>query len=247
MRLLIVGNGGRASALATKLSEDNRITKMYFAPGNATTEKLGENINETDIIALRDFAIKHKVDLTIVGPEAPLVEGIVDEFKKVDLKVFGPAKKAASLEGSKAFSKKFMKTYGIKTAQSVTFDSYAEAKEYLQKQKFPLVIKASGLAGGKGVVIAENLEDGEGTIHDFMIKRIFGDAGIQVIIEEFLQGFEASIIGVSKVKRFSLLFLQKITKKSETETKAQTQEEWVLQHQVRNSRMSIFRTLFRIL
>lgn len=197
MRLLIVGNGGRASALATKLSEDSRITKMFFAPGNATTEKLGENINESDIIALRDFAIKNKVDLTIVGPEAPLVEGIVDEFKKVDLKVFGPSKKAASLEGSKAFSKKFMKTYGIKTAQSVTFDSYVEAKEYLQNQKFPLVIKASGLAGGKGVVIAEDLEEAEGTIHDFMIKRIFGDSGIQVIIEEFLQGFEASIIGVS--------------------------------------------------
>lgn len=197
MRLLIVGNGGRASALALKLSEDSRITKMFFAPGNATTEKLGENIHETDIIALRDFAIKNKVDLTIVGPEAPLVEGIVDEFKKVDLKVFGPTKKAASLEGSKAFSKKFMKTYGIKTAQSVTFDSYVEAKEYLQKQKFPLVIKASGLAGGKGVVIAEDLEEAEGTIHNFMIKRIFGDAGIQVIIEEYLQGFEASIIGVS--------------------------------------------------
>lgn len=197
MRLLIVGNGGRASALALKLAEDSRITKMFFAPGNATTEKLGENINESDILALRDFALKNKVDLTIVGPEAPLVEGIVDEFKKVDLRVFGPTKKAASLEGSKAFSKKFMKTYGIKTAQSVTFDSYAEAKEYLQKQKFPIVIKASGLAGGKGVVIAENLEDAEGTIHDFMIKRIFGDAGIQVIIEEFLQGFEASIIGVS--------------------------------------------------
>ncbi|WP_312762889.1 phosphoribosylamine--glycine ligase [Epilithonimonas sp.] len=197
MRLLIVGNGGRASALALKLSEDSRITKMFFAPGNATTEKLGENIHETDIIALRDFAIKNKVDLTIVGPEAPLVEGIVDEFKKVDLKVFGPTKKAASLEGSKSFSKKFMQNYGIKTANATVFDSYVEAKEYLQKQKFPLVIKASGLAGGKGVVIADDLEEAEGTIHDFMIKRIFGDAGIQIVIEEYLQGFEASIIAFS--------------------------------------------------
>ncbi len=197
MRLLIVGNGGRASALALKLSEDSRITKMYFAPGNATTEKLGENISESSVIELRDFAIQHKVDLTIVGPEAPLVEGIVDEFKKVDLKVFGPSKKAASLEGSKAFSKKFMQTYNIKTAAATVFDSYVEAKEFLQTQEFPLVIKASGLAGGKGVVIADDLEEAEGTIHDFMIKRIFGDAGIQVVIEEFLQGFEASIIGVS--------------------------------------------------
>ncbi|MCG2792644.1 MAG: phosphoribosylamine--glycine ligase [Weeksellaceae bacterium] len=202
MRLLIVGNGGRASALAVKLSEDSRITKMFFAPGNATTEKLGENIKETDILTLRDFAIKQKVDLTIVGPEAPLVEGIVDEFKKVDLRVFGPSKKAASLEGSKAFSKKFMQTYGIKTAKAVIFDSYPEAKEYLQSQKFPLVIKASGLAGGKGVVIADDLEHAQGTIHDFMIKRIFGDAGIQVVIEEFLQGFEASIIAFSNGHQF---------------------------------------------
>lgn len=202
MRLLIVGNGGRASALALKLSEDTRITKMFFAPGNATTQKIGENINETDILKLRDFAVKQNVDLTIVGPEAPLVEGIVDEFKKVDLRVFGPSKKAASLEGSKAFSKKFMQTYGIKTAKAVIFDSYPEAKEYLQSQKFPLVIKASGLAGGKGVVIAEDLEHAEGTIHDFMIKRIFGDAGIQVVIEEFLQGFEASIIAFSNGHQF---------------------------------------------
>lgn len=197
MRLLIVGNGGRASALATKLSEDSRVTKMFFAPGNATTEKLGENIDETDIEALKDFALKNKVDLTIIGPEAKLVEGIVDEFKKVDLKVFGPSKKAASLEGSKAYSKKFMKDYGIKTAKAEVFDSYTDAKEYLQKQAFPLVIKASGLAGGKGVVIAENIEEAEGTIHDFMIKRIFGDAGIKIVIEEFLQGFEASIIAFS--------------------------------------------------
>ncbi len=202
MRLLIVGNGGRASALALKLSEDTRITKMFFAPGNATTQKIGENITETDILKLRDFAVKQNVDLTIVGPEAPLVEGIVDEFKKVDLRVFGPSKKAASLEGSKAFSKKFMQTYGIKTAKAVIFDSYPEAKEYLQSQKFPLVIKASGLAGGKGVVIAEDLEHAEGTIHDFMIKRIFGDAGIQVVIEEFLQGFEASIIAFSNGHQF---------------------------------------------
>lgn len=197
MRLLIVGNGGRASALALKLSEDSRITKMFFAPGNATTETLGENISETDISSLRDFALNHKVDLTIVGPEAPLVDGIVDEFKKMDLKVFGPSKKAASLEGSKSFSKKFMQTYGIKTAKAVVFDSYVDAKEYLQTQEYPLVIKASGLAGGKGVVIADDLEEAEGTIHDFMIKRIFGDAGIQVVIEEYLQGFEASIIAFS--------------------------------------------------
>lgn len=197
MRLLIVGNGGRASALAIKLSEDSRVTKMFFAPGNATTQKLGENINETDIVALKEFALKNKVDLTIVGPEATLVDGIVDEFKKVDLKVFGPSKKAASLEGSKAFSKKFMLDNNIKTAKAIVFDSYAEAKDHLQHHNYPVVIKASGLAGGKGVVIAENLEEAESTIHDFMIRRIYGDAGIKVVIEEFLHGFEASIIAFS--------------------------------------------------
>lgn len=197
MKLLIVGNGGRSSALGMKLREDSRVTQMYFAPGNATTQKLGENINETDILALRDFALRHKIDLTIVGPEAPLVEGIVDEFKKAGLKVFGAGKKAASLEGSKAFSKKFMQTHGIKTAKAEVFDSYNEAKEYLKAQHFPVVIKASGLAGGKGVVIAENLEEAEVTIHNFMIKRIFGDAGIQVVIEEYLKGFEASVIAFS--------------------------------------------------
>lgn len=197
MRLLIVGNGGRASALAIKLSEDSRVTKMFFAPGNATTQKLGENISETDIVALKEFALKNKVDLTIVGPEATLVDGIVDEFKKVDLKVFGPSKKAASLEGSKAFSKKFMLDNNIKTAKAIVFDSYAEAKDHLQHHNYPVVIKASGLAGGKGVVIAENLEEAESTIHDFMIRRIYEDAGIKVVIEEFLHGFEASIIAFS--------------------------------------------------
>lgn len=197
MRLLIVGNGGRASALAIKLSEDSRVTKMFFAPGNATTQKLGENISETDIVALKEFALKNKVDLTIVGPEATLVDGIVDEFNKVDLKVFGPSKKAASLEGSKAFSKKFMLDNNIKTAKAIVFDSYAEAKDHLQHHNYPVVIKASGLAGGKGVVIAENLEEAESTIHDFMIRRIYGDAGIKVVIEEFLHGFEASIIAFS--------------------------------------------------
>lgn len=197
MRLLIVGSGGRASALATKFSEDSRVTQMYFAPGNATTEKLGKNIIETDILKLRDFALQHNVNLTIVGPEAPLVEGIVDEFKKVGLKVFGPERKTASLEGSKTFSKKFMQRQGIKTAKAEIFDSYNEAKEYLKNQQFPIVIKASGLASGKGVIIANNLEEAESTIHNFMIKRIFGDAGIKIVIEEYLKGFEVSIIAFS--------------------------------------------------
>lgn len=201
MRILIVGNGGRESALATKLREDSRITEMFFAKGNATTQELGKTCQETDIVSLRNFAIKEKIDLTIVGPEAPLVEGLVDEFKKHDLKVFGPNQKAASLEGSKAFSKKFMQAHGVKTAEAQIFDSYESAKRYLQDRDYPLVIKASGLAGGKGVVICEDKEEAEAIIYDFMIRKIYGDAGIRIIIEDYLKGFEASIIAFSNGKK----------------------------------------------
>ncbi|MBS1572155.1 MAG: phosphoribosylamine--glycine ligase [Bacteroidetes bacterium] len=202
MRVLIVGNGGRESALAWKLKSDSRISKMYFAKGNATTDQLGQNVYENEIVSLRNLAIKEKIDLTIVGPEAPLVEGLVDDFKQHGLKVFGPKKRAAELEGSKAFSKKFMQTHGIKTAKAVTFEAYNEATAYVKTQSFPLVIKASGLAGGKGVVICETLEEALNTIHAFMIDRIHGDAGIQLVIEEYLQGFETSIIAFSNGKKF---------------------------------------------
>ena len=197
MRVLIVGEGGRESALAAKLNSDSRVSEMYFAKGNATTSKFGKNIYENDIIKLRDFAIKEKIDLTIVGPEAPLVEGIVDEFQAHGLKVFGPRSRAAKLEGSKAFSKKFMQTYNVKTANAVVFDSYEFAKEHIAKRTYPIVIKASGLAGGKGVVICEDHAEAEATLENFMIRRIYGDAGIQVIIEDYLDGFEASIIAFS--------------------------------------------------
>ncbi len=197
MKILIVGNGARESAIALKLNSDKRISKMYFAKGNATTEVLGQNIYEDSIEGLRDFVIKERIDLTIVGPEAPLVAGIVDEFKKYNLKIFGPRKRTAELEGSKAFSKKFMQTHNIKTAKAVVFEAYQEAIDYVRTQGFPLVIKASGLAGGKGVVIADDLAEAETTIHQFMIDRIFGDAGIQLVIEEYLSGFEASIIAFS--------------------------------------------------
>ena len=197
MKILIVGNGARESAIAMKLKSDTRITKMYFAKGNATTESLGQNVYDDSIEGLRDFAIKERIDLTIVGPEAPLVSGIVDEFKKHNLKIFGPRKRTAELEGSKAFSKKFMQTHNIKTARAVVFEAYQNAIDYVRTQEFPLVIKASGLAGGKGVVIADDLEQAETTIHQFMIQRIFGDAGIQLVIEEYLRGFETSIIAFS--------------------------------------------------
>ncbi|AZI66348.1 phosphoribosylamine--glycine ligase [Kaistella daneshvariae] len=201
MKILIVGNGARESAIAMKLKSDRRISKLYFAKGNATTDLLGQNVYEDSIEGLRDFAIKERIDLTIVGPEAPLVGGIVDEFKHHNLKIFGPRKRTAELEGSKAFSKKFMQTHHIKTAKAVVFDAYQAAIDYVREQQFPIVIKASGLAGGKGVVIADDLAEAESTIHKFMIERIYGDAGIQLVIEEYLRGFETSIIAFSNGKK----------------------------------------------
>ncbi|HFK5502134.1 phosphoribosylamine--glycine ligase [Elizabethkingia anophelis] len=194
MRVLVVGTGGREAAIGWKLKQDPKVKKIFFARGNASTEEYGENIYEDSIPELVEFATREKVDLTIVGPEAPLVDGIVDEFKAAGLKIFGPNAKAASLEGSKAFSKRFMQDHGIKTAKAKVFEVYQDALDYVKDHKFPLVIKASGLAGGKGVVICETLEEADAVIHDFMIRRIHGDAGIKLVIEEFLQGFEASII-----------------------------------------------------
>ncbi|WP_027377570.1 phosphoribosylamine--glycine ligase [Kaistella palustris] len=216
MKILIVGNGGRESAIAVKLKDDKRISKMYFAKGNPTTAKLGQNVYEDSVEGLRDFAIKERIDLTIVGPEAPLVEGIVDEFKKHNLKIFGPRRKTALLEGSKAFSKKFMQTNNIKTAKAVVFDAYHDAIDYVRNLKFPIVIKASGLAGGKGVVIAEDLNEAEATIHKFMIERIYGDAGIQLVIEEYLRGFEASIIAFANGTELFPCIPVKDYKKAET-------------------------------
>ena len=202
MKVLIIGNGGRESAIAWKLKNDPRITQFYFAKGNASTEKLGKTVYETEIADLVKFAKKEDIELTIVGPEAPLVEGIVDEFNKEGLRIFGAKKAAALLEGSKAYSKKFMQDYGIRTAKAKIFDSYNDAVAYVKTQAFPLVIKASGLASGKGVVICKDLAEAETTIHDFMIRKIHGDAGIRIIVEEFLKGFEASVIAFSNGEKF---------------------------------------------
>ena len=201
MKILIVGNGGRESAIAQKISSDSRTAELYFANGNATTQELGKNVHITDIKEIRAFAEKEKIDLTIVGPEAPLVEGIVEEFKENGLRIFGAKSRAAQLEGSKSFSKKFMQKYNVKTADAQIFDSYKEAVEYLKGKTFPIVIKASGLAGGKGVVICDNFETAEATLHSFMIKKIYGDSGIRVVIEDYLKGFVASIIAFSNGKK----------------------------------------------
>ncbi|NFG23822.1 phosphoribosylamine--glycine ligase [Clostridium botulinum] len=202
MKLLLIGSGGREHALAWKLGKSEKVEKIFVAPGNggtATHDKC-ENINITDIDKLIAFAKKESIDITIVGPEDPLTEGIVDEFKKENLKIFGPAKDGAMLEGSKSFSKDFMKKYGVKTAEYATFTNVNEALEYLENCTYPTVIKADGLAAGKGVIICENKEEAIEAVNTCMVDDAFNGAGQKIVIEEFLEGVEASILSITDGK-----------------------------------------------
>lgn len=196
MNILIVGSGGREHAIIWKLKQSNKSNKIFCAPGNAGISKMAEcvDIKATDIEKLADFAVKENIDITVVGMDDPLVMGIVDEFEKRGLKIFGPDKKAAIIEGSKAFSKELMKKYNIPTAEYETFDNYEKALDYIKNQKFPIVVKADGLALGKGVLICNNLEEAESALKEIMINKKFGDSGNKVVIEEFLTGHEVSIL-----------------------------------------------------
>ena len=222
MKILIVGAGGREHAIAWKLSQNKDVEKIFIAPGNAGAEllEIAENVELKGIQEYIDFAKKNGIDLTIVGSEELLVQGIVDEFKKNGLKIFGPDKKAAVLEGSKAYSKDFMKKYGIKTAVYEIFDNSEKAKEFLNNWKdFPVVIKASGLAAGKGVIIAQNLDEAVKAVEDIMVDEKFGNAGSQVVIEEYLDGVEASILSFTDSKVILPLLSAKDHKKiGENET-----------------------------
>ncbi|WP_304179844.1 phosphoribosylamine--glycine ligase, partial [Leptotrichia trevisanii] len=203
MKILIVGAGGREHAIAWKLFQNEKVEKIFVAPGNACVEMLpnAESVNLGSIDEYISFAKDNNVELTVVGSEELLVQGIVDEFHKNGLKIFGPDKKAAILEGSKAYSKDFMKKYGIKTAVYEIFDNSEKAKEFLNSWKdFPVVIKASGLAAGKGVIIAQNLNEAIKAVEDIMVDEKFGNAGSQVVIEEFLDGVEASILSFTDSK-----------------------------------------------
>lgn len=203
MKILVIGSGGREHALVWKISQSKRVDKIYTAPGNAGTADLAENIaiDPTNTVAIADFVMKEKVDLTVVGPELPLSLGIVDEFAMKNLKIFGPTQKAAAIETSKAFAKTFMKKNNIPTADFEIFDSPSLALEYLKKSSFPLVVKADGLAGGKGAIICRNLNEAEQSIRTIMIEKKFGKAGAQVIIEQFLEGQELSFMAISDGKR----------------------------------------------
>ncbi len=198
MNVLIVGGGGREHALAWKVAQSPLVHKVFVAPGNAGTalEPGVENvpIEADDLVALRYFALEHGVTLTIVGPEAPLVEGIVDDFNTAGLKCFGPGKAAAQLEGSKAFCKDFLTRHGIPTAAYASFTDVAAASDYIAQLATPIVVKADGLAAGKGVVIAQTHEEALTAIQDMLTGDSFGEAGSRVVIEEFLTGEEASFI-----------------------------------------------------
>lgn len=198
MKVLVVGGGGREHALAWKAAQSPKVDEVFVAPGNAgtATEQGLQNIdiNAEDVDGLLAFAQQQAVDLTIVGPEAPLVAGIVDRFTEAGLAIFGPTAAAAQLEGSKAFSKDFLQRHNIPTAAYQNFTDRDAAKVYVRQQPLPIVIKADGLAAGKGVIIAETLEQADSAIDDMLAGNRFGEAGHRVVIEEFLQGEEASFI-----------------------------------------------------
>lgn len=202
MKLLLIGSGGREHAIAWKLSKSEKVSKIYVAPGNGGTAILNkcENINLTDLNELADFAKDNDIYMTIVGPEEPLTKGIVDIFKEKGLKIFGPDKNGATLEGSKAYSKDFMKKYGVKTAEYEVFEDVNKAKDYLENCSYPIVIKADGLAAGKGVLICESKEEAESGLDTLMVLDVFKGAGKKVVIEEFLEGVEASILSITDGK-----------------------------------------------
>jgi phosphoribosylamine--glycine ligase len=196
MKILVVGSGGREHALAWKLAQSKRIQMVLVAPGNGGTalDARMKNVTITDPAALADFAQQEQVTLTVVGPEAPLAAGIVDIFRERGMKIFGPTRKAAQLESSKDFAKAFMERHGIPTARYQTFSDADAAHRYIDEQGAPIVIKADGLAAGKGVVVAMTLEEAHGAIDMMLSDNRFGDAGARVVVEEFLEGEEASFI-----------------------------------------------------
>jgi phosphoribosylamine---glycine ligase len=209
MNILVIGSGGREHALVWKLHQSPQVKNIFCAPGNAGIEQLASlvQLKPTDIKGLLKFAKEKKIDLTVVGSEQPLVEGLVDVFEENGLKVFGPSKSAAQLEGSKVFSKDFMIRYHIPTAQYRNFaaSEYDAAKRYINSLNPPMVLKADGLAAGKGVIICNDRQEAHVALDEIILNKTFGDAGDKVVIEEFLKGEEASIFVLTDGERFAML------------------------------------------
>jgi phosphoribosylamine---glycine ligase len=202
MKILVIGSGGREHALVWKIAQSKLVDKIFCAPGNGGTGALAENIDikAEDITGLLEFSRKERIDLTVVGPEVPLTLGIVDEFEKYHLPIFGPNKRAAAMEGSKVFSKELMRKYKVPTADFQVFDDASKARAYIEKIGAPCVVKADGLAAGKGVIVAKTSDEAKAAVKQIMENRIFGDAGNRVIIEECLAGQEASILVLTDSK-----------------------------------------------
>ncbi len=208
MRVFVIGGGGREHALVYKIAQSPRVTQIFCAPGNAGIAELAEcvDLGQADIPSLLKFAKDKKIDLTVVGPEAPLCDGIVDEFQEHGLRIFGPSKRAAELEGNKVFCKELLVRHLIPTAGSRSFTSAEEALQYvLVRDEFPVVVKASGLAAGKGVMICANYEEAEVAIGDCLQQEKFGEAGKRILIEEFLSGEEASILAFTDGRTIAIM------------------------------------------
>jgi len=202
-KVLIIGSGGREYSIGYFMKDEAEI---FYAPGNGATSKFATNIDIKDFEELANFAKENKIDLTIVGPEDPLVNGIVDVFKKEGLTIFGPSAAAARLEGSKVYMKNFLKKYNIPTAKYIETSDKNDAFEFINKcEKLPIVVKADGLCAGKGVIIAQSKEEAKKTVEEMLSGKAFGDAGKKVIVEEFLDGYELSMFAISDGKDFVLL------------------------------------------
>ena len=202
MQVLVIGGGGREHTLVWKLDQSKKVTKLYAAPGNPGMKDLAEcvDLDIADLDGLADWAEKHAIDLTVVGPEAPLVAGIVDVFKARGLTIFGPSAKAAEIEGSKIFSKELMEKYGVPTAFFKVCDNLADARTFVEEKGAPIVIKADGLAAGKGVVVAMTKDEALAALDEMMGAHKFGSAGNRVVIEEFMEGEEASLLAFTDGK-----------------------------------------------
>ena len=207
MRILIIGGGGREHALAWKLKQSPRVTEVFCAPGNAGTAELGENvaIPPNDITGLCRFAQENRIDFTVVGPDDPLAAGVVDEFQDAKLRIFGPCKSAARLEASKVFAKRIMRGAGVPTAMAGVFEDSRKACRFVEKLRYPVVIKADGLAAGKGVVIAHDAQHAHDALADMLDRRRFGEAGARVLIEEFLEGWECSLHALVDGSKYQVL------------------------------------------